>query len=95
MKKHKAIGPFLVFAAIATLLWAAGSYAHLSLPEASNGYLISRWLAIAALIYYGFQRRSLTAWIIVGMVLGAEIGHGFAVAVDRAEKHLNRLLRAE
>src|SRR3954451_18895378 len=76
MNKHKAIVPFLVFAAIAAVLWVARSYAHLSLPDTSiNVYLISRWIAIAAIIYYALKRRSLTAWIVVGMVVGAEIGH--------------------
>ncbi len=37
----------------------------------------SRWLAIAALTAYAAQRRSLTIWILVSMVIGAEIGHDF------------------
>src|SRR4051812_14244768 len=78
MNKHKAIVPFLVFAAIAAVLWVARSYAHLGLPDTSiNVYLISRWIAIAAIIYYALRRKSLTAWIVVGMVVGAEIGHDF------------------
>ena len=39
--------------------------------------LASRWLAIAALLAYAWSRRSLTTWIIVSMVVGAEIGHDF------------------
>ena len=79
MNKHKAIIPFLVFAGLASVLWVAKTYAHLEVPAGAgpllNVYFISRWLAIAALIYYGFKRKSLTAWIIIGMVIGAEIGH--------------------
>ena len=79
MNKHKAIIPFLVFAGLASVLWVATTYAHLEVPAGAgpllNVYFISRWLAIAALIYYGFKRKSLTAWIIIGMVIGAEIGH--------------------
>lgn len=78
MNKHKAIVPFLVFAGLASILWMAKAFANLSLPVrpgAIDIYLISRWLAIAALIYYGFARKSLTSWIIVGMIVGAEIGH--------------------
>lgn len=36
-----------------------------------------RWLAAISLIGYALMRRSLTAWILVGMVLGAEIGYDF------------------
>lgn len=38
---------------------------------------ISRWLAIAGLVYYGIKRKSLTAWILISMVIGAEIGNDF------------------
>jgi proton glutamate symport protein len=37
--------------------------------------LVSRWLAIAGLLVYAFHKRSLTTWILVSMVVGAEIGH--------------------
>ena len=36
-----------------------------------------RWLALAALVVYGCMRRTLTAWIFIAMLLGAEIGHDF------------------
>ena len=36
-----------------------------------------RWIALAALIVYGCFRRTLTAWIFIAMLLGAEIGHDF------------------
>lgn len=46
---------------------------------------ISRWLAITMLIWYGFRRKSLTTWILISMVIGAEFGHDFpSIAV-----HLN------
>ena len=34
-----------------------------------------RWIALVALIVYGCLRRTLTAWIFIAMLLGAEIGH--------------------
>jgi proton glutamate symport protein len=37
--------------------------------------LLGRWVALAGLVLYAWQRRSLTAWILVAMALGAEIGH--------------------
>ena len=82
MNKHKAIVPFLVFAAIATLLWLVARESGITYYLSSGTYffgvdMIARWLADAALVYYGFNRRSLTAWIIVGMVIGGEMGHDF------------------
>ena len=38
---------------------------------------IVRWLAVAALCAYATVRRSLTTWILVAMVAGAEFGHDF------------------
>ena len=40
-------------------------------------WFILRWAAIAALCWWALQRRSLTAWILVSMVVGATIGHDF------------------
>ena len=34
-----------------------------------------RWITLAALVVYGCFRRTLTAWIFIAMLLGAEIGH--------------------
>jgi Na+/H+-dicarboxylate symporter len=36
-----------------------------------------RWIALVALVIYGCLRRTLTAWIFIAMLLGAEIGHDF------------------
>ncbi|HYM11653.1 MAG TPA: cation:dicarboxylase symporter family transporter [Bryobacterales bacterium] len=38
-------------------------------------FLVARWLVIAALCAYAGKRRSLTLWILVSMVAGAEVGH--------------------
>jgi proton glutamate symport protein len=37
--------------------------------------LIGRWTAIAGLGIHAIRRRSLTTWILVSMIIGAEIGH--------------------
>jgi proton glutamate symport protein len=37
--------------------------------------LTGRWIAIAGLFLHGLRRRSLTTWILVSMIVGAEIGH--------------------
>ncbi len=41
--------------------------------------LASRWLAIGSLVLYALARKSLTTWILISMVVGAEIGHDFPV----------------
>src|SRR5574340_1482006 len=38
-------------------------------------FLVARWLLIAALCAFAGKRRSLTVWILVSMVAGAEVGH--------------------
>ena len=44
--------------------------------------LAARWAALLMLGFYGLRRRTLTTWIIIMMIVGAEVGHdwpGFAV----------------
>ncbi|PJJ59200.1 dicarboxylate/amino acid:cation symporter [Hymenobacter chitinivorans] len=48
-----------------------------SLPEAVP--MAARWLALAAMVAYAFQRRSLTFWIVTSMFVGAEAGADFPV----------------
>ncbi len=58
--------------------------------------LVSRWLALAALITYGVRRRSLTTWILIAMVVGAEIGNdfpGLAVSLRIFSQIFLRLIR--
>jgi Na+/H+-dicarboxylate symporter len=62
---------FLVIAVVALaatgLIWVtSGSHTLL---------LIMRWLILLTLVAYASFRRSLTVWIFVAMLLGAEIGH--------------------
>ncbi len=46
-------------------------------------WTVLRWLTILALVVFVARRRSLTAWILLSMVIGAEIGHDFqSVAVE-------------
>ena len=37
--------------------------------------MIFRWIAISGLIFYAINKKSLTTWILVSMVVGAEIGN--------------------
>ena len=75
----------LAAAVAATTIAIAASLlagAHtLSLPALVPTLL--RWLAILLIAAYATSRRSLTSWIFVGLLAGAEIGHDWpAVAVN-------------
>lgn len=70
---------FLVIAAVAAaatlLVWLTSGSAVL--------FLIMRWLVLLTLVAYASFRRTLTTWIFVAMLLGAEVGHDFpAVATN-------------
>lgn len=63
----------LVAAALATITTLAQAWGWIVLPPT---LLVSlRWLALAAFTAWAAARRSLTAWIVVGMLAGAEFGH--------------------
>jgi len=42
---------------------------------AETAMLISRWVTMALLVGYALRKKSLTTWILISMVLGAEFGH--------------------
>lgn len=57
-----------------TAILVAGKYLRVwNLPE--GVFTTMRWLTIAAFGAYAFRRRSLTTWILVSMMIGAELGH--------------------
>ena len=72
MSKNK----LLIALAMAALLLALAA-AYGLIPVAAE---ILRWVAIAPLVIYAVMRRSLTTWILVSMVVGAEFGHDFPSA---------------
>ncbi|HEY2168320.1 MAG TPA: cation:dicarboxylase symporter family transporter, partial [Candidatus Angelobacter sp.] len=64
---------FLALAGVSSLFWAVAQYGHVSIhPYISIGL---HWAALLTLCSYAFLRRSLTVWIFVGMLVGAEIGY--------------------
>jgi proton glutamate symport protein len=68
----------LIFAAAAvTLATVLAGLAHGGVPISSSVLLAMRWLAIAALVSYAVQKRTLTTWILVAMLAGAVLGHDF------------------
>ncbi len=66
---------------IALLIAALGAVAALMCwrlaGESSSLFTAFRWIALTALVAYGCFRRTLTAWIFIAMLVGAEIGHDF------------------
>jgi proton glutamate symport protein len=82
--------------ALASLFYAAGialSALHISHTVA----LVLRWLAVALLISFAVRRRSLTPWIFVAMVAGAELGFDaphFAISLRVFSDIFLRLIKA-
>src|SRR5947209_5672324 len=73
--KRNALITSLVLFLVAALLYVLTRYAGMQIvPQISAAV---RWVAILALCVFAWTKRSLTTWIIVGMVVGAEIGHDF------------------
>jgi len=68
----------LIFAGVAITTSAILSVlAHGGVPISPRVLLGTRWLAIAALVPYAFEKRSLTTWIFVAMLAGGVLGHDF------------------
>jgi len=65
----------MVLVAVAALTAAAQFLGLFHVPQTVLGG--TRWLALAGLVVYGCSRPSLTVWIILGMLMGGEIGHDF------------------
>jgi proton glutamate symport protein len=76
--QNKFLFLFLLLAGLTAVLWAVGHYGHVAVPA---GMLLNIWRAATlAFLAYACVRRSLTSWIIVGMLAGMEIGHDFPQA---------------
>ncbi len=63
----------LVTVFIVSLLAIVSHYNILSISN--TVLLISRLIAIAAIVGYAIYKKSLTTWILISMILGAEFGH--------------------
>jgi proton glutamate symport protein len=66
---------FLALAGIASVLWATQHYTGAGID--ARILAGSRWIALIAFCAYAWVRRSLTTWIMVGILVGAEFGHDF------------------
>ena len=59
-------------------------------------YMIFRWIAIAAIVGYAVYKRSLTTWILISMIVGAEFGYDLpqaAVKMQIVSKIFLRLIK--
>ena len=79
--KNKFLAAAIATATIAIAASLLAGAQILPLPALVPGLL--RWLAIFFVAAYGTSRRSLTTWIFVGLLAGAEFGHDWpSVAVN-------------
>ena len=74
--RQGALAAAIALYAVAAVGWLLHSHA---IGGAALGAALVRlrWAAVVALVVYASARRSLTAWIFVCMVAGAELGHDF------------------
>jgi len=72
--KHGKLTLLLLFITItlSVILHLFNYYDIFSLPAAL--LIISRWIILVVLFYYAFRKRSLTTWIMISMLMGAEFG---------------------
>ena len=75
MSQKRIIQIILALLAIATILHLVQYYADLSISH--EVLVASRWLTWLFVIFYAFNKKSLTTWILVSMIIGVEIGLNF------------------
>lgn len=73
--KSRSILPAIIFSFLASLLFALDRYGFCSISPAVLMY--SRWAVVGGCIWYALFKKSLTTWIFVSMVAGAELGFDF------------------
>src|SRR5277367_140520 len=81
--KSKLLWALIVAATVAIATSLLDSWNVVSLPGLVP--VILRWVAIALLAGDAGVRRSLTAWILVGLAAGAELGHDWPSAAENVQ----------
>ncbi|MFI5094990.1 MAG: cation:dicarboxylase symporter family transporter [Candidatus Acidiferrum sp.] len=81
--KNRLLGVTIAAATVAIVasLLAGGHPAGVA-ADAAVGL---RWVAIALIAAYAGAKRSLTAWIVVGLLAGAELGHDWPAAAEKVQ----------
>lgn len=75
MTQKRIIQIIFILFSVATILHLLSFYAGLSLPE--NVLIASRWSTWLFVLWYAVNKKSLTTWILVSMIVGVEIGLNF------------------
>jgi proton glutamate symport protein len=81
--KNKWLMALLAVGTVAIAMSLLDAWSLLAVPAVATESL--RWLAILLLAAYAWTRRSLTAWIAVGLVAGAEFGHDWPAAAEHVQ----------
>lgn len=68
---------YLIFLAITVVIILHLANLYKILLINSMFLSICRYIILTGFIFYGIKRKSLTAWIMISMLIGAEIGHDF------------------
>lgn len=79
---------------LVSLLTVLKAYKLLDIPE--TVMVVGRWIVIGLIIGYAIFKRSLTTWILISMIIGAEFGHDFpqiAVGMNLVSKIFLRLIK--
>ena len=81
--KNKLLGAVIVVATVAIVasLLAGGHAAGMSALVP----VILRWVAVFLIAWHAAARRSLTAWIVVGLLAGAELGHDWPSVAEKLQ----------
>ena len=75
MKLSKILGITLLVLTLAAILTVLQNYGNIAFPPMILNAI--RWAGITLLVYYAIRKRHLTTWILVSMIIGAEIGYSF------------------
>ena len=85
---------FLLFLTFTILIHLLEAYHIATIAPAI--LLVSRWILLIFILYFTWKRRSLTAWILFSMLIGAEFGHdvpSVAVHLNVVSKIFLRLIK--
>jgi proton glutamate symport protein len=75
LSKKRIIQIVLILLSIAAILHLVHFYTAADIPQ--TVLITSRWLTWAFLIWFAVQKKSLTTWILLSMIIGVEIGLNF------------------
>lgn len=81
--KNKLLGIVFLAATVAIAASLVGG-GHATGPTALLPAIL-RWVAILLIAWHATVRRSLTAWIVVGLLAGAELGHDWPAVAEKLQ----------